>query len=73
MFTNDAKDASGNVVLQGRTTVQFKLLGERTKLTVRSHAAAMVGYATVYLKVMQEGWTQSLEKLARLGLQLSSQ
>jgi len=73
VFTNDATDASGKVVLQGRTTVLFDAVGERTKLTVRSRATAMVDYATVYLEGMQEGWSQSLEKLARLSLELSSQ
>jgi uncharacterized protein YndB with AHSA1/START domain len=66
VFTNDATDSKGNVVLQGRTIVLFEAAPEGTKLTVTSRATATVDYATVYLEGMHEGWSQSLGKLARL-------
>jgi uncharacterized protein YndB with AHSA1/START domain len=63
VFTNMATDAAGKLVLDGLTTVTFAEVNGKTKLTVRTGAIALVDYAVDYLKGMQEGWTQSLERL----------
>ena len=64
VFTNNAEDNNGLVILQGLTIVEFEPDGRGTKLTLRTQAAAMVEYAAAYLKGMQAGWSQSLERLA---------
>jgi uncharacterized protein YndB with AHSA1/START domain len=64
IFTNDATDKEGNTILEGLTTVILTEHGGKTKLTLQTRAAALVDYATAYLKGMEAGWTQSLERLA---------
>lgn len=63
VFTNIAVDADGNHLLEGLTTVTFMEEGGKTRLTVQSHARAVVDYATAYLHGMEAGWTQSIDKL----------
>jgi uncharacterized protein YndB with AHSA1/START domain len=64
VFTNIATDKEGNTVIDGLTTVLFAEEGGKTKLTLRTHGAAMAPYAAAYLAGMEAGWTQSLERLA---------
>jgi uncharacterized protein YndB with AHSA1/START domain len=64
VFTNNSVDKEGNPVINGLTTVTFAEHDGKTKLTLRTHGTAMVDYAAAYLKGMEMGWTQSLEKLA---------
>jgi uncharacterized protein YndB with AHSA1/START domain len=64
VFTNNATDKEGNTILEGLTTVTFAEHGAKTKLTLQTRAAAVVAYAAAYLKGMEAGWTQSLERLA---------
>jgi uncharacterized protein YndB with AHSA1/START domain len=64
VFTNIATDSDGKSVLDGLTTVIFDDLGGKTRLTLRTRATAVVDYAAEYLKGMETGWTQSLERLA---------
>ena len=64
VFTNIATDSDGKPVLDGLTTVIFDDLGGKTRLTLRTSATAVVDYAAEYLKGMETGWTQSLERLA---------
>ena len=64
VFTNIATDSDGKPVLDGLTTVIFDDLGGKTRLTLRTRATAVVDYAAEYLKGMETGWTQSLERLA---------
>jgi uncharacterized protein YndB with AHSA1/START domain len=64
VFTNNAVDHEGYPVINGLTTVVFAELDGKTKLTLRTRGTAMVDYAAAYLKGMEAGWTQSLEKLA---------
>ena len=64
VFTNIALDKEGNHVIDGLTTVLFAEEDGKTKLTLRTRGVAMVAYAAGYLKGMEMGWTQSLERLA---------
>jgi uncharacterized protein YndB with AHSA1/START domain len=64
VFTNIATDSDGKKVLDGLTTVIFADQGGKTKLTLETSAAALVDYAAEYLKGMEAGWTQSLQRLA---------
>lgn len=64
VFTNIATDKEGNPILDGLTTVIFEQYGDKTKLTLRTRATAVVDYAVEHLKGMEAGWTQSLERLA---------
>ena len=64
VFTNLAIDQQGKVLLEGLTTVTFvDHAGRKTKLTVESRAVARVDYATRMLEGMEEGWTQSIDRL----------
>ena len=63
VFTNNAVDKDGNSIIDGFTTVTFADQDGKTKLTLHTRGVAMVGYAANYLKGMEMGWTQSLEKL----------
>lgn len=63
VFTNIATDKDGNPILDGLTTVIFEEHGGKTKLTLLTRATAVVDYAAEYLKGMEAGWTQSLERL----------
>jgi uncharacterized protein YndB with AHSA1/START domain len=64
VFTSEATDKDGKVILAGLATVTFAEEGGKTKLTLRVRATAMVDYAVAYLGGMEPGWAQSLEKLA---------
>jgi uncharacterized protein YndB with AHSA1/START domain len=63
VFTNVAVDAQGNHLLEGLTTVTFAEQGGKTKLTVRTSAAGLVAEAAQMLAGMEEGWTQSQDRL----------
>lgn len=66
VFTNIAMDNEGNPVIDGLTTVLFAEQDGKTKLTLQTRGTAVVDYAAAYLKGMEAGWTQSLERLAGL-------
>jgi uncharacterized protein YndB with AHSA1/START domain len=61
-----ALDDTGNPIIDGFTIVTFAEENDKTKLTVRSSGSAMVEYAAAYLKGMDAGWTQSIERLQAL-------
>jgi uncharacterized protein YndB with AHSA1/START domain len=63
VVTNIATDAAGKPVLDGLTTVTFTEAHDKTRMTVDTHATALVPYAAQYLQGMNAGWTQSLERL----------
>lgn len=63
VFTNGALDKEGNPIIEGLTTVTFAAHGDKTKLTLRTRAVALVSYAAQMLDGMEAGWTQSLERL----------
>jgi uncharacterized protein YndB with AHSA1/START domain len=63
VFTNCALDHDGNVLLDGLTVVTFAEEGGKTKLTVQTHAVALVPGAVRYLDGMKAGWEQTLDGL----------
>ncbi len=66
VFSNVAEDLDGKPLLEGETTVTFEEQGGKTRLTVRSSARAVEPIGDDMLKGMNEGWTQSLDRLADL-------
>ena len=66
VFTSVARDDDGKPLLEGHTTVTFEDVGGKTKLTVLSRAVGLAPIAPQMLAGMQQGWTQSLDKLAEL-------
>lgn len=63
VFTNIATDKDGKPIVNGLTTVLFEESEGGTQLTLRTQATAVVEYATAYLKGMEAGWSQSLDRL----------
>ena len=63
VFTNNALDAAGNVLLEGLTTVTFEDLGAMTRLTVCTRASGTGEHVAAMLGGMEQGWSESLEKL----------
>lgn len=63
VFTNIALDADDDVIIDGFTTVTFAEENGKTRLTIHTRGSAMVDYAANYLKGMEIGWTQSIDKL----------
>lgn len=64
VFLSSAIDDNGESVLESLTTVTFADYGSnRTKLTVHAQAHGLKPIAEQYLDGMQDGWTQSLERL----------
>ena len=65
VFTNVALGEKGNPVLEGLTTVTFAEHGGKTKLTLQTSAVGLVAEAAPMLEGMEEGWTQSMDRLAQ--------
>jgi uncharacterized protein YndB with AHSA1/START domain len=63
VFTNIALDADDNAIIEGFTTVSFAEENGKTRLTIQTRGSAMVDSAANYLKGMEIGWTQSIDKL----------
>jgi uncharacterized protein YndB with AHSA1/START domain len=66
VFSDAALDADGNVLLEGFTIVTFEDEGGKTKLTIESIAKAIVPQAADMLQGMENGWAESLDRLADL-------
>jgi len=66
VFTNNAFDSEGKVLLEGVTSVTFTAQGAKTKLTVETHMVGKVSYAAQMLAGMEAGWNQSLDRLTAL-------
>ena len=65
VFTNQAIDEQGNVLIDGLTTVIFEEEGEgSTKLTMTTVAKGVSPQAPQMLDGMNQGWTESIEKLS---------
>lgn len=65
VFTNNAEDAHGKILLQGETTVTFADSGGKTQLTLQTRATVMDPIAAAYIQGMEAGWSQSLDSLAK--------
>lgn len=67
VFSNNAVDEQGNVLLEGETSVTLEDIGGgKTKLTLKAYAKGMVPQAPQMLAGMEMGWTQSIDKLGAL-------
>jgi uncharacterized protein YndB with AHSA1/START domain len=67
VFSNAALGKEGNPVLEGLTTVTFAEHGGKTQLTLHTLQTSAVGFeaeAAPKLAGMEEGWAQSLDRLA---------
>ena len=64
VFTNNAIDDKGGILIQSVTTVTFESAGGKTKMTMHTDAKGMVDIAARMLEGMEAGWTQSFDKLA---------
>jgi len=64
VFTSAALDADGNPMFEVLTTVTFAEQNGKTKQTMRARVIKTTTHAAPYLKGMEAGWTQSLERLA---------
>lgn len=66
VFTNNAEDAQGNILLAGETTVTFENGAEgKTELTLHTRATVVDPIAASYIQGMEAGWSQSLDSLAK--------
>ena len=65
VFTSAALDADGNPMFEVLTTVTFAEQGGKTKQTMRARVIKSTAEAAPYIKGMEAGWTQSLERLAK--------
>jgi uncharacterized protein YndB with AHSA1/START domain len=64
VFTSAALDEEGNPLFEVLTTATFAEQGGKTKLTLQARVIKSTAKAAPYLKGMEVGWTQSLERLA---------
>ncbi len=63
VFVASALDANDNSMFDVLTTVTFAEQHEKTKLTLQLRVIKATAMAPQYLKGMEMGWTQSLDKL----------
>jgi uncharacterized protein YndB with AHSA1/START domain len=66
VFTAVARDGDGHALLEAHTIVTFREEGGATRLTVEARAKGLVPIARMMLAGMNEGWSQSLDKLEAL-------
>jgi uncharacterized protein YndB with AHSA1/START domain len=64
VFTSAALDAEGNPLFEVLTTVTFVEQDGKAKQTLHARVIKRRAEAAPYLKGMEAGWTQSLERLA---------
>ncbi len=61
--TNVLMDDAGTVLMEGLTIVTFAARGDQTELTVRASITKAAPEAAGAIEGMDEGWTQSLDRL----------
>jgi uncharacterized protein YndB with AHSA1/START domain len=66
VFGNDALGPHGERLIEGVTTVVFEDHPEGTMIEVTASAKALMPEAVAMLGGMDQGWSQSLDKLTRL-------
>jgi uncharacterized protein YndB with AHSA1/START domain len=59
-----ALDANGSPMFEAQTTLAFAKEGGKTKQILRARVMKKMAEAAPYLAGMEEGWAQSLERLA---------
>lgn len=66
VFTNQAIDEAGNVLIDGRTTVELESIGpNETRLSLNVTAVGVAPGSSQMLAGMNQGWTQSIDKLEK--------
>ncbi len=63
VFLAVAEDDAGNRLLESLTTVTFEDVRGKTKLTVHASAVGIAPISAQMLQGMEQGWSQSLERL----------
>ena len=63
VFTNRAIGPNGESLLEGLTTVSFSEREGKTTMTLDTSAVALLPEARAMLNGMNDGWSQSLERL----------
>lgn len=63
VFSNNALDEQGNVLLSGETCVTFEELGGQTKMTIRTSAEGTGPVTQMMLAGMEQGWNEQMDKL----------
>jgi uncharacterized protein YndB with AHSA1/START domain len=64
VFTSAALDEAGKPLFEVLNTVTFVAQGGKTKLTVQAKVVKSTAKAAPYLDGMEEGWKQTIERLA---------
>ena len=64
VFTSTALDNKNNPIFEVLTTVTFSEQGGKTKQIMRARVINMTPLAALYIAGMEQGWTQSPERLA---------
>jgi len=64
VFVSSALDEKGNSMFDILNTVLFAEQGDKTRLTLQARVIRATALAPQYLKGMEAGWTQSLDRLA---------
>jgi uncharacterized protein YndB with AHSA1/START domain len=65
VFSSSALDKNGNPLFEVLTTVTFSEHGGKTKLTLHASVAKATAEAARHLAGMDQGWNQSLDRLAQ--------
>jgi uncharacterized protein YndB with AHSA1/START domain len=63
VFSNQAVDEAGNVLIDGLTTVTLEAEEGKTRMTMHTVAKAVAPPAEQMIEGMTQGWTESLDKL----------
>jgi uncharacterized protein YndB with AHSA1/START domain len=66
VFVSSALDDKGNSMFDVQSTVTFADQGGKTALTLQLRVIKVTAVAPQYLKGMEMGWTQSLDRLGEL-------
>lgn len=65
VFSNNAVDDAGNVLLTGTTTIVLEDVGGKTNLTVTTSAEGTAPGTEQMIGGMEQGWNQQLDKLVQ--------
>jgi uncharacterized protein YndB with AHSA1/START domain len=66
VFTSQAIDQDGTVLIEALNTITFADVGAKTALTLHARVVKVVGIGAQYVKGMEQGWSQSFDKLQGL-------
>ncbi len=66
IFTNNALDEAGNVILEGITTVTLEDRDGTTRMTLHTRASGIGERVLFMLGGMEQGWSEGFEKLGHL-------